>query len=369
MDRASLIDMDAVIVHYHAAQATREAVEALRADARRSGMALHVIVADNGSTPEERALLESLPVTLVAVGRNAGYAGAINAAVPHTRSHCIAVMNEDVVVLPGCLAALRDALSAGAAVAGPRFYWDRDCTLLLPCTEERTRRNELAKAAGRRSLGKLEAARQAWRRHARRHWRSVEPMPSTSLSGALLAFRRDAWIKAGPFDEGFRLYYEENDWLLRAARAGCTPIYVPAAEAIHLHDPFAAQSPERRAWEAESFLRFGTRHYGERFMHRLLLASRGESVTPKWTPLDAASSLARDAASPLWIEVSPSPCGFPAAATRVASGRCALPAMRGLELIDRTLYLQLVDDDGRELSRHSFAPRILNGMIIGTRLR
>ena len=45
-------------------------------------------------------------------------AGAINAAVPHTRSDFIAVMNEDVLVLPGCLRALRTALASGAAVAG-----------------------------------------------------------------------------------------------------------------------------------------------------------------------------------------------------------------------------------------------------------
>ena len=29
------------------------------------------------------------------------------------------------------------------------------------------------------------------------------------------------------------------------------------------------------------------------------------------------------------------------------------PSMRGLELIDRTLYFQIVDDDGRELSRYT----------------
>src|SRR5690348_14940391 len=129
--------MDVVIVHYHAADAVRDAVAALLRDEVR------IIVADNGSTPDERALLRSLPVTYLDVGRNAGYAGAINAAFPHTHSDFVVVMNEDVLVLPGCLAALRHALESGAAVAGPELYWDRGCTLLLPCTEERTPRNEL----------------------------------------------------------------------------------------------------------------------------------------------------------------------------------------------------------------------------------
>ncbi len=336
--------MDVVIVHYHAADAVRDAVAALLGD----GMPLHVIVADNGSTPEERALLHSLPATVLDVGRNAGYAGAIDAAFPHTRSDFVVVMNEDVLVLPGCLAALRGALESGAAVAGPELYWDRDCTLLLPCTEERTPRNELLKVRARRSLAALECARAAWRAHARRHWRSEEPVVSPSLSGAMLAFRRDTWTAVGPFDDAYRLYYEENDWLLRVAAAGLRPWYVPAAKGIHLHNPSAGQSEERRAWEAESFVRFGNRHYGEHFMRRLLWVSGRDAVVPAWS-----DDLRLDIpARPLWLEVSPSPLGFPAAAARVNG---TLPRMP--EHVRGNLYLQLVDDDGRELSRCVYGVR------------
>jgi GT2 family glycosyltransferase len=334
--------MDVVIVHHHAADAVRDAVTALFGDE------LRIIVADNGSTPDERALLRSLPVTVLDVGRNAGYAGAINAAFPHTRSDFVVVMNEDVLVLPGCLAALRGALESGAAVAGPELYWDRDCTLLLPCTEERTPRNELLKVRAKRSLPALARARAAWRLHARRHWRSEEPVVSPSLSGAMLAFRRDTWTAIGPFDEAYHLYYEENDWLLRVAAAELRPMYVPAAKAIHLHNPSAGQSEERRAWEAESFVRFGNRYYGERFMRRLLLVSGRDAVVPLWSDdlrLDIPTG-------PLWLEVSPSPLGFPAAAARVNG---TLPRMP--EHVRGTLYLQLVDDDGRELSRCAYGVR------------
>ncbi len=325
--------MDVVIVHYHAAAAACEAVGALRA----SGGPVHILIADNGSTSDERAVLESLGVTIIDVGRNAGYAGAINAAVPHARSDFIIVMNEDVLVLPHCLGALRAALESGAAVAGPKFYWDRDCTLVLPCTEERTRRNERVKAAGRRNIDKLEIARQSWRAHARRHWRSRDPLPSVSLSGALLAFRRDTWSSVGPFDEGFPLYYEENDWLLRVERAGLRSLYVPEARAIHLHNP--GLSPEKQRWEAESFVRFGTRYYGEHFMRRLLLACSRESVIPEWSA-NAPFAFPPDAARPLRLEVSPSPLGFPAAE---ASLGAKLPS------VNIPLYVQIVDDAGREL--------------------
>jgi GT2 family glycosyltransferase len=350
-------EMDVIIVHYHAAASVREAVVALRLDAGQSNIHLNIVIADNGSTPKERALLQSLDIQYLDSGRNAGYAGAVNIAFPATRSDFIVLMNEDVIVLPGCLRALHTALISGASVAGPQFYWDRDCIFILPCTEERTRRNERLKVAGKRSLAQLGRARTAWREHARRHWRSDDSLPTTSLSGALLAFRRETWTTIGPFDEGFSLYFEEDDWLLRAARAGLQCLYVPSAEAIHLHNTTLAQEPERIRWQAESFRRFGDRYYGERFMQRLSLASKRANVIPNWQPLFADRTgairleIPEECAWPLWVELTPSPLGFPAATTRITDPNAEdwhLPPLRGLEFLE-TFYLQLVDNSGQEL--------------------
>lgn len=358
MSRAA--EMDIVIVHYHAAELVCEAVAALRADAGQSNLLLHIVVADNGSTPEERALLQSLGVDCFDTGKNAGYAGAINAAFPRTRSDFIVLMNEDVMVLSGCLRTLRAALASGAAVAGPQFYWDLDCVFRLPCTEERTRANEISKLAGKRNPAKLHRARVKWREHARRHWRSPDPLATTSLSGALLAFRRDTWTAIGPFDEEFTLYFEENDWLLRVAQAGLVSQYVPSAKAIHLHNPRLTDEPERAQWEAESFRRFGDRHYGERFMRRLLLAGKRETIVPRWLPADGESfriDLSGECVWPLWVELSPSAYGFPAATAWIAGQATKywrLPPMRGLEFLYGTFYVQVVDDIGREFGSYRF---------------
>lgn len=358
-----LTEMDVILVHYHAAASVLEAVAAIRNDASRSGVRVHIIVADNGSTPEELVLLQSLDIDYLSTGRNAGYAGAVNLAFPTTRSDFIVLMNEDVIVLPGCLRTLHTALISGAAVAGPQFYWDRDCIFLLPCTEERTRGNELLKVAGKRSLTRMELARKEWRKHARRHWRSRDPIQTVALSGALLAFRRETWNEIGPFDEQFALYYEENDWLLRVAGAGLRSLYVPAAKAIHLHNPTRAQSLQRVQWENESFLRFGNRYYGERFMQHLFLAGQEESVVPDWRPLapDPADMIdiprCGESVWPLWAELTPSSSGFPAATTCITDPKLEswrLPSMRGLEFLDGSLYLQIVDDLGRELCRYRF---------------
>ena len=359
--------MDIVIVHLHAAEQVRDAVAALRADARGTDVELHIIVADNGSTPDELRILQSLGIDYIATGANVGYAGAMNIAFARTRFPYLILMNEDVLVLPGCLRTLHDALASGAAIAGPEFYWDLDRVFRLPCTEEKSRRAELRKLAGKRTLPNLRRVRDAWREHARRHWRAVGPLPSLSLSGAMMAFRRDAWNTVGPIDSGFVLYFEEDDWYHRMAAAGLQCLYVPAAKVVHLHNPKLATTPARLKMEADSFVRFGNRYYGERFMHRLIAVSHRPPVVPEWPRwsgndgLEIALDDLRDCTWPLWIELTVTPLGFPAATAVVtdpATKSWTMPPMKGLKsLQDATLYLQVVDDDGRELRGWSVTPR------------
>lgn len=358
---------DVIIVHYHAASLVRDAVSSLQRDARESGMDVTVLVADNGSTPDERQLLQSLPVTYLPTGRDAGYAGAANFAFDRTGADFLILMNEDIVVVPGCLRALHAELERGAAVAGPEFSWDLDRVFLLPCTEERTRANELAKAAGRRSAAALRRARERWRGEARRHWRAQHPMKTIALSGALLAFRRDTWMRVGPWDDRYQMYFDENDWLLRVEQAGLESSYVPEAKVIHLHNPKLMGNPDRTQWSSESFLRFGNRYYGERFMRRLFQIASRPAVIPEWKslPVEADGTtveidLPEGSSPPLWIELTPSPFGYPAAATRITDSkarRWRLPAMRGLPFLTGTFYLEVVDDAGRELGRYSFERR------------
>src|SRR5688572_28348813 len=85
-------EIDVVIVHYHAAASVRDAVAALKVDATSSNVRVNIVVADNGSTPEERAMLQSLEIEYLHTQRNAGYAGALNIAVPKTRSDSVVVM-------------------------------------------------------------------------------------------------------------------------------------------------------------------------------------------------------------------------------------------------------------------------------------
>lgn len=338
--------VDAVIVHHHAAQQACDAVASLRADASASDLDVRVLIVDNGSTQAERALLSTAAACLLDPGRNVGYAGAINLGFQFTRADVIFVLNEDVLVEPGCLAALVRELGSGASVAGPRFFWDRARTFMLPCTEERTRVSEVRRMAARRDLSKLARARAVWREQARDTWLAPKPVHTVSLSGALLAFRRDAWAAIGPFDDGYPLYFEENDWLIRAERAGLRCAYVPQALAVHLHQPSPSQSAQRLAWHDGSFRRFGSRYYGAHFMRRLERLASAPAVVPQWDTFTEWPVPA-----PMWLEVSPSRFGFPAAAARVERGADTASLLRSLDFVAGDLYVQLVTEGGAEVAR------------------
>jgi len=347
-----------ILVHYRTPELAVGAVEALRLDARQSGLEIEGFLVDNGSDEAGRALLATLPFERIDPGANLGFAGGVNAGVLRSRAERIVVMNPDVRVLPGCLRALMDALDAGAAVAGPRFTWDEGRRMLLPPAEERNRRTEILALLAVRGEGWARRARRRWRRHAFLHWEAERPLASYALSGGLLALTRAAWDQVGPFDEGYRLYFEETDWLRRVEQSGLPARYVPAAEAVHLHGRSAVQEPRSGEWFEQSARRFRERCYGRRFADLLESLDRRlprRSPAPL-VPVPREGLLLDDRTFPLWIEVSPNAVGFPAAAERLTSppeGPWKLSTEIAERLAGTDLTLQVVDDGRRELARYA----------------
>ncbi len=360
-----------VIVHYRTPDLAAECVASLRAEA--PGSEARIVLVDNGSEPQGRELLQQLSIEIIEPGENLGFAGGVNRGVAYCLEagseagpvDAIVILNPDVLVLPGCLAALLAELDRGAAVAGPKFYWDRGERLLLPPTERRTRRDELRAAAAHRGGARADRARAHWRDHAREHWLAAEPLRTPWLSGGLLAIRRDAWESVGPFDEGYRLYFEETDWLLRLAARGLESRWVPAARAVHLYAQSALREPASQAWFEESAERFRHRWYGVGFSRLLASVAPAEAVTVDPLPFLPSEGLDLNAlaeglpggSGTIWIEVSPSLWGFPAAAERIEipSGFWRLPEEIAERLPAGEWTVLASDEAGRELGRWSVA--------------
>jgi len=233
--------ISAVIVHYRTPRLLEAAVAALHEDARTSALPLEVIVVDNGGTSASAAgdsAPEGLEAEVLRPAENLGYAAGINLGVGHATGDVLLLMNADVTVETGCLRALLDALE-GAGIAGPRLFWDQGRRLMLPPQALRTRRAELDAAWAERSPAWGRSFRRRWRRRARAFWRAETPVLCYELTGACLAVTRDGWRRVGRFDEGFRLYFEETEWLLRARRRGVRAVLAPAACCVHAYDQSA----------------------------------------------------------------------------------------------------------------------------------
>lgn len=353
-----------VLVHYHTPELAERAVASIHAELKRwSGETppAEILLVDNGSTPQGRERLRKLDAILEEPGQNLGFAGGVNLGVARSRGEKVVIANPDLELLPGCLSALIAAVDAGAAVVGPRFFWDRSRRFLLPPTERRDRLSELAWHLAERSSAFAAPARRRWRRHARRHWNASTALPSIALSGALLAFPRTTWDAVGPFDTGYRLYFEETDWLQRVRARGLPTVHEPRAEVLHLHGRSAAAESRAAGWYAESAERYRRRWYGPFFrslLRRLEVPHSSSSFPLRLAEGPPRLDLTpyRGAAKPLWIELSPLARGFPAAAERLAPGTThwELPDGVWKGMAAGTWQLQVVDDHGRERLRTSF---------------
>jgi N-acetylglucosaminyl-diphospho-decaprenol L-rhamnosyltransferase len=352
-----MTSLSIAIVQYHTPALAAAAVAAVRREtASRAGT--EVIVVDNGSTPEGVEVLRGLDATIVTAAVNHGYAAGINLGLSRTTRTDVVVMNADVIVGPGCFDALQHELHNGAAVAGPAFHWDRDGRLLLPPTERRDTPGQVLAHMSRRGAKWARQARRRWRRHARRHWMAASSLDSKYLSGALLAFRRDVWDAIGPFDEVFRLYFEETDWLERVARRGWTTRYVPAARAHHLYDSSARQQREATTWFAESAREFDRRYSNPRVSEWITrLDRRVDDPMPEHVPAGVWAGAPQAAVHRpgAWIEISSGVSGYPAAGERVARpSQWSMPADVWDHLSSGCYTLRVVSEEGDELSAETF---------------
>ncbi|MQW74788.1 glycosyltransferase [Nocardioides sp. dk4132] len=191
-------------------------------------------VADNDSHDDSLTVLRELApdAVVVEMGRNAGYAAGINAAVaaggPHT---AVLVLNPDVRLDPGCGPALLAALrEPGVGVAVPLLRdanGERIDSLRREPTVLRTWADAVigAERAGR--LGRLgETVTDAARYR--------DACDTAWAEGSVQLVDAACWARVGGWDESFFLYSEETDFHLRVGDAGRAVRFVPTARATHL---------------------------------------------------------------------------------------------------------------------------------------
>lgn len=226
-----------VIVTYNSADVLAGCLRSLQSN----GVRLEaVVVADNASPDDSLAIAKSmadLPMLTIQMGRNAGYAAAINAGIeamgPEAMGpgglDAVMVLNPDCELRPNTLAVLWRALDhPDRGIAVPKLV-NTDGSLQPSLRRTPTIRRAIAEAvlggrAGRiGTLGELISDPQVYER----------PGPFSWATGAAMLVRADAIQDIGAWDESFLLYSEETEFALRAADHGWTLWYEPAAVVGH----------------------------------------------------------------------------------------------------------------------------------------
>lgn len=222
-----------VVVTYNSAHLLPELLGSL-ADGL-GEMPWQLAVADNDSRDGTVETLRRLApeATVVPMGRNAGYAAGINAAVAAVGrpGRPTLVLNPDVRLAPGCVPELLRALEEdGVGIAVPRLV-DGDGDLIRSMRREPTLLRAAADAvigarrAGRYALlGEIVTDPECYDRGALTDW----------AEGSTQLVSGDCVEACWPWDESFFLYSEETEFHLRARDRGFAIRYVPTALATHL---------------------------------------------------------------------------------------------------------------------------------------
>ena len=196
-----------------------------------------VVVADNASRDDSVAIARQatdLPIRTVQLGRNAGYAAAINAGIAEIRLDrvdAVFVTNPDCRLRSGAIRRLADALrEPGRGIAIPLVL--NPGGSLQPSLR---RAPTVGRAWAEALLGGNLAGRLGTLGELVMDPREYERAGSTSWgTGAAMLLSAQTIRDVGPWDESFFLYSEETEYSLRARDRGHGTWYEPAAVVEHI---------------------------------------------------------------------------------------------------------------------------------------
>jgi N-acetylglucosaminyl-diphospho-decaprenol L-rhamnosyltransferase len=231
-----MTELTAIVVTHNSAVHIGQSLTALR-DA-----GVPVLVVDNASSDATATLVEQghPEAGLTRNHANAGFARAVNQALARVGTRYVLLVNPDCVVpvatARGLLTQLRDRPDAG--IAGPRLVGPDGRTAISAHPFESLASVVLSRFGGSvMPVGLRRLVCGARRRQAYDACRSTvddEPVTVDWLSGACLAVRTDLLRDIGGLDEGYFLYYEDEELCLQAHRRGAAVVYRPDLVAMHV---------------------------------------------------------------------------------------------------------------------------------------
>lgn len=274
------MDLSIIIVTYNSTAYIPALFSSLKEERQRlqaGGRRCQVILVDNGSTdggPDQaQAILEDAQV--LRNERNTGFAAANNRGIQAAGGRMVLLLNPDVRLLPGALAAMMDFMDLDAncrvGVCGPRVL-NPDGTIQASLYVRPTPWSEAAFMLGIAYFVRIPGLTTNEIPVSAVYQQAQEV---DSVLGACLLCRREVIDQIGLLDAAtFFLYGEELDWTLRARQAGWRVVYNPQAEIIH----YGRQATDNRpAWQIvelyKSRFKLIAKYYGRVWAFLIRLAA------------------------------------------------------------------------------------------------
>jgi N-acetylglucosaminyl-diphospho-decaprenol L-rhamnosyltransferase len=256
---AAEIGLSIVIVTYNSASVLPALLDSLPAGLE-GVKQFELIVVDNDSADNsvDVALGHAMRPRVVRMGRNAGYAAAINAAAATVRPDAnLLILNPDVRLLPGAAKLLVDRLTDSfVGVSVPRVltedgttYWSlrREPSIMTAWTEAMLG----GTFAARIGIGEIIGDPAIYEQGGLIEW----------ATGAALAVAARARRVVGDWDASFFLYSEEVDYLRRVRESGAFVAYVPQAQVVHIGREYLG-NPRLSALMTANRIRYYRRYHG-----------------------------------------------------------------------------------------------------------
>lgn len=227
-----------VVVTYNSADVLADCLESLPRCVQHDDRVelAGVVVADNASRDKSVTIArdaEAVPVRVVELGGNLGYAAGVNAgiaALDLDSLDAVLVANPDCRFTPGSLGVMADRLlgTDSCGCVAPRLLQPggmlQPSLRRTPSIPRAIAESLLGKLAGRTGLGELVTDPQQYRNAAPWAW----------ATGAVLLLSASMVAELGPWDESYLLYSEETEYLLRAGDRGWRVWYEPGATVEHV---------------------------------------------------------------------------------------------------------------------------------------
>jgi hypothetical protein len=226
-----------------------------------------IIVVDNASGDDTVAVVRSLeadvPLQLITISRNIGFAGGVNHGAKAASSDVLLILNPDAIAEHGAIDALLECFSRSQAAVIGGALLDAD--------------GRPAKGFAFRRLPTLASLlfevlliNQAWHKNpVNRRFRCLEADYSKEQTveqpaGACLAVTRTAWNAVEGMDEAFfPVWFEDVDFCFRLRRAGATIVYCPTARFRHsgAHSVGQLDFAQKQMFWYRNMVRYAAKHY------------------------------------------------------------------------------------------------------------